>query len=128
MFNKRMFFLAVAVLSTTATGPLALAAISPEEAARLGGSELTPVGAERAGNAAGTIPEWDGGLGPDALPAGWTRGQDRPDFFANDEVQYVIDVKNWESYADKLTEGQVRLIQQYPENFKMKIYPTRRSA
>ena len=39
----------------------ALAKVSDEEAARLG-KELTPVGAERAGNAAGTIPEWTGGI------------------------------------------------------------------
>ena len=27
------------------------------------GTTLTPIGAEKAGNAAGTIPEWTGGLG-----------------------------------------------------------------
>ena len=38
-----------------------MAAISAEEAARLG-ADLTPLGGEKAGNAAGTIPAWDGGL------------------------------------------------------------------
>ncbi len=38
----------------------ALAAVSADEAAKLK-SSLTPVGAEKAGNAAGTIPAWDGG-------------------------------------------------------------------
>lgn len=37
----------------------ASAAVTPEEAARLG-KELTAVGAERAGNADGSIPEWTG--------------------------------------------------------------------
>jgi len=45
---------AASLLVSTAS----LAAISAEEAARLGGPELTPMGAERAGNADGTIPEW----------------------------------------------------------------------
>ena len=36
------------------------AAVTAEEADRLG-RDLTPVGAERAGNAAGTIPAWTGG-------------------------------------------------------------------
>lgn len=36
------------------------AKVSPEEAARLG-QELTPMGAEKAGNAEGTIPAWTGG-------------------------------------------------------------------
>ena len=48
----------------------AAAKVSEEEAARLGG-ELTPVGAERAGNAEGTIPAWTGGI--EAPPPGWTR-------------------------------------------------------
>ena len=39
----------------------------PEEAAKLGTS-LTPLGAEKAGNADGTIPEWAGGLKTDAAP------------------------------------------------------------
>jgi len=35
----------------------AAAKVTPEEAAHLG-KDLTPVGAERAGNKEGTIPEW----------------------------------------------------------------------
>jgi len=37
------------------------AKVSPEEAARLGleGTELTPLGAIRAGNADGSIPAWE---------------------------------------------------------------------
>ncbi len=42
-----------------------MAAVSADEAAKLG-TTLTPFGAEKAGNAAGTIPEWTGGLATDA--------------------------------------------------------------
>ncbi len=47
------------------------AVVTPEEAARLT-TDLTPFGAERAGNDAGTIPEWTGGLKiiPAGLPGG----------------------------------------------------------
>ena len=38
-----------------------MAAVSPDEAAKLG-TTLTPVGAEMAGNADGSIPAWTGGL------------------------------------------------------------------
>jgi len=38
------------------------AGVTELEAARLGGDELAPIGAERAGNAKGTIPAWTGGL------------------------------------------------------------------
>lgn len=44
------------------------AAVSAEQAARLG-ADLTPVGAERAGNADGSIPAWDG-KEPRCRPAG----------------------------------------------------------
>ena len=47
-------------LALTITSP-SLAAISADEAARLG-KELTPLGAEKAGNADGTIPAWDCGI------------------------------------------------------------------
>lgn len=126
MMRKQVIGLAVATALVCGSS-MAMAAISADEAAKLGGPELTPVGAERAGNADGSIPEWTGGLGPDAMPAGWQRGEDRPDFFAEDKVLFTIDASNMGQYADKLTEGQMALMKQYPE-FKMNIYPSRRSA
>ena len=50
MIRKTLFAATLAIVSATA-----LAAVSPEEAARLG-KDLTPVGAEKAGNKEGTIP------------------------------------------------------------------------
>ena len=50
--------------------------VSAEEAAKLK-SELTPLGAERAGNKDGSIPAWDGGVVKP--PAGWKPGQPRTD-------------------------------------------------
>ena len=52
---------------------LAQAAVSGDKASQLGGT-LTPVGAEKAGNAAGTIPAWDGGI--TRAPAGYRAGQE----------------------------------------------------
>ena len=71
--------------ATAIAGALALAASATfaapneEEIARLGGPELTPVGAERAGNAEGTIPGWTGGV--TEPPPGWKPGMKRPDLF-----------------------------------------------
>ena len=47
---------------------------APEELAKLGleGTELTPAGAIRAGNAEGTIPAWK--FEPIQAPAGWQPG------------------------------------------------------
>ena len=66
----------ILLLCVCGFAPIALAQVSAEEAARLG-QDLTPVGAERAGNAEGTIPEWTGGL--TEPPEGWTWEQPRVD-------------------------------------------------
>ena len=52
--------------------PLATAGITTDQIARLG-KDLTPLGAERAGNAEGTIPAWTGGI--TSPPAGYVRGE-----------------------------------------------------
>jgi hypothetical protein len=55
---------AVAALAGLSIVGAANAKLSDKELAQLGvtGTPLTPVGATRAGNAAGTIPEWTGGI------------------------------------------------------------------
>jgi hypothetical protein len=90
------------------------------------GQDLTPVGAERAGNASGTIPEWTGGLGPDAgrqLGDGFAENP-----FAGDRPQFVITAQNYQDYAANLTPGQIALFERYPETFRMPVYETRRSV
>ena len=61
----------------------AQAKVDATQTARLGG-ELTPLGAEKAGNAAGTIPAWDGGV---TAPAGYQPGMHHLDPYASDAVQ-----------------------------------------
>jgi hypothetical protein len=103
----------------------ALAAPTEEKIARLGGPELTPVGAERAGNAEGTIPEWTGGV--TEPPAAWQPGMKRLDLFRNDPILFTIDASNVDQYADKLTPGQIALVKSY-DGYYMNVYPTRRSC
>jgi hypothetical protein len=103
----------------------ALGQTSEADIARLGGPELTPVGAERAGNADGTIPEWTGGV--TKPPAGWKPGMKRVDLFKDDRVLFSIDSDNVAKYADKLSPGQVELIKTY-DGYRMDVYPTRRSC
>jgi hypothetical protein len=113
-------------LGLALTAPLAMAGISPEEAARLGGDELTPVGAERAGNADGSIPAWTGGiLEP---PPGYVPGGRLVDPFAEDKPLYSINAGNHEQYAEFLSPGQIALLKRYPDSFRMDVYPSRRSA
>ncbi len=88
-------------------------------------TELTPVGAERAGNKDGTIPAWTGGYTTPA--SGWHPGQVRPDPFAQEKPLFAITPANLASYADKLPEGQKELFRRHAD-YRMDVYPTHRSA
>jgi len=85
----------------------------------------TPLGAEAAGNAAGTIPAWDGGLRQPI--AGFKSGGHYPDPFKTDKVLFTISAANVEQYRGQLSPGQIALLKKYP-TWKMNVYPTRRSA
>ncbi len=112
-----------AALALALTGPAA-AGLSSDEIARLG-KDLTPLGAERAGNADGTIPEWTGGI--TKPPAGYKLGEHHRDPYAGDKPLFVIDKSNLDKYRDKLSTGHQRMLELYP-TFKLTVYPTRRSA
>lgn len=103
----------------------AVAAVSADEAAKLQ-SELTPFGAERAGNADGSIPAWDGGLTtpiPDDVPGGR-----RSDPFKGEKPLFTINAGNAAQYADKLTDGTKAMLAKYPDSYRVDIYPTHRTA
>ncbi|MBW2688799.1 MAG: DUF1329 domain-containing protein [Deltaproteobacteria bacterium] len=111
------------VLGTCLAGQ-SLAALSADEVARLG-KDLTPLGAEKAGNADGTIPAWEGGI--TTPPAGYKVGDHHPDPYAGDKVLFTITAANMDQYKDKLTVGHLEMLKAY-DTFKMNIYPTHRSA
>ncbi|MES9828381.1 MAG: DUF1329 domain-containing protein [Candidatus Thiodiazotropha sp.] len=124
MFKQSIIYSALVALSL-ATGSVS-AAVTAEEANRLG-NDLTPVGAEKGGNADGTIPAWTGGLtGP--LPGWPSATNDRPNPYADDPIQFTITVANMDQYADKLPEIAKAMLKAKPDQFKMNVYPTRRTA
>jgi Protein of unknown function (DUF1329) len=121
-----------ALIRLTAAGVLfaqaAWGGVSPQEAARLG-ADLTPLGAEKAGNADGSIPAWTGGIKSPAdagFPA-YHPGDHHPDPYAADKPLFTITAANMAQYAAKLTEGHKALFKTYPD-YKMIVYPTHRSA
>jgi len=97
--------------------------LSADQVARLDG-DLTPVGAERAGNADGSIPAWTGGL--PAQPMDEKVGYVDP--YAADPVLFTITAENADQYAEQLTDGHRSLFKMFPETYLMNVYPTRRSA
>lgn len=123
------FATSVAALAMCCAAGTALAAVSAQEAARLG-ADLTPMGAIKAGNAAGTIPAWDGGLSTPAKAGfpDFKNGGHHPDPYAGDKPLYRIDASNMDKYAGELTEGQKAMLRTYKDTYFMNVYPTHRSA
>ena len=103
----------------------ALSKVTGAEAQRLN-DELTPVGAERAGNRSGSIPAWTGGLS--TPPDGWRDGQVEIDPFPEDEALFVITSDNLELYRNKLSDGHIAMLEKYGPDFFMPVYQTRRTA
>ncbi|MBW2368136.1 MAG: DUF1329 domain-containing protein [Deltaproteobacteria bacterium] len=126
MKQKRTVLILSMLISLLMLGAHAtvMAGVSAEKAAKLN-TTLTPFGAERAGNADGTIPAWEEGI--TEVPAGYEPGKRHIDPYANDQVLYTITAANMDKYADKLAEGSKELLKRYPDTFRLDVYQTRRS-
>ncbi|HBC00760.1 MAG TPA: DUF1329 domain-containing protein, partial [Pseudomonas sp.] len=111
------------LLLAACTALPAQAKVDSTQAARLG-QDLTPLGAERGGNPAGTIPPWAGGV---AAPAGYEPGMHHPDPYAADSVLYRVDHTNINEYGGQLSDGMKALLERYPD-YHLRVFPTRRSA
>jgi len=114
----------VAFAALAAFAAPALSEMSAADIAKLG-TTLTPLGGEKAGNAAGTIPAWDGGITKPV--AGYKPGGYYPDPYPTDKPLFTITGANADQYKDKLPVGAVAMLKKYP-TYKMVVYPTRRSA
>lgn len=123
--NNRKTLLQTGVLSLSLLAGSVMAAVSADQAAKLGG-ELTPIGAEKAGNADGSIPAWTGGLAKNAGAVD-SKGF-LADPYASDKPLFTITAQNAEQYKDKLTPGQLAMFKRYPDSYKMPVYPSHRSA
>ncbi|MCY1280147.1 hypothetical protein D9M68_162750 [compost metagenome] len=114
---------AALALSLVASG--VMAAVSPQEADQLG-TTLTPLGAQKEGNADGSIPAWTGGL-PKNAGAMDAKGF-LADPFAGEKPLFVITAATAAQYQDKLSTGQLAMFKRYPDSYRIPVYPTHRSA
>lgn len=119
---KKAFFICAAGLLVSGVG--ASAQVTPQEAQQLK-TTLTPLGAEKAGNAEGSIPAWTGGMC--TVPPGYWHGTRRGDPFANEKPLFSITAQNMDKYADKLTDGTKAMLKRYPNTFRVDVYPTHRT-
>jgi hypothetical protein len=126
--NRRSLLLGTTAAAVGAGFNAAVAQIAAAQTATPDASllttSLTPFGAERAGNADGSIPAWTGGYS--TVPAGYVSGQPRPDPFAADKVSFSITTQNVTQYADKVPQGVIEMMKLYP-TYRVDVYPTRRS-
>ena len=120
--TKTLLQAGVLGLSLLATS--VMAAVSADEAAKLGAS-LTPMGAEKAGNADGSITAWK----PLSTGAGSVDGKGfLSDPYGNEQPKFTITAQNVDQYKDKLSPGQVAMFKRYPDTFKIPVYPTHRGS
>jgi hypothetical protein len=88
------------------------------------GKSLTPIGAEKAANADGTIPAYTGGHPKEGPLSGEFPHDNAID---GDKPLFTITHDNYSKYADKLTEGHKELLKRFSD-YKMNVYPTRRTV
>ena len=125
---KRTFY--GLMLAAAAGAPLlpgvAEAKATAEEIARLG-KDLTCVGAEKAGNKDGTIPEFSGKwLGAPPHVNFKKTGGHPIDPYPDEKPLFTITAANMQQYANRLSDGEKALFQKYPQTFKMPVYPSHR--
>ncbi|MCP4236893.1 MAG: DUF1329 domain-containing protein [Aestuariibacter sp.] len=121
---KKIGFIAAALTVALTAAPVQ-AKVSSADAAKLG-TELTPLGGEKAGNADGSIPAWNGGL--TSAPAGYTEGDFHPDPYAGEAPLFTITGANYKEHAEFLSDGLIKMFETYPDSFKLPVYKTHRSA
>ncbi|MEY8203443.1 MAG: DUF1329 domain-containing protein [Bermanella sp.] len=118
-------FTSVGLLTLSLLASTANAKVTISEAAQLGNT-LTPLGAEMAGNKAGTIPAWTGGLNSGNTAKSPDSG--RPTHaFKNDKPLFAITNANLAQYKDNLSAGQLAMFAKFAD-YKMPVYQTRRSG
>ena len=89
--------------------------------------ELTPVGAERDGNASGSIPPWTGGITRSQWPAAFGPGSRLVDPYPSDRPLYTITAANLGEYRALLSEGHQRLLATRP-GYRIPVYASRRGV
>ena len=115
-----------AALALQSYSALSFGQAPSDQIARLG-KDLTCVGAEKAGNADGSIPEYSGkwlGVPPGVKFEG--TGKHPVDFYPDEKPLFVITAQNMAQYADHLSDGQKALFNKYPQTFQIPVYPSHR--
>ncbi|MCE7763579.1 DUF1329 domain-containing protein [Pseudomonas putida] len=122
--NKTRSLLQAGVLGLSLLATSVMAAVSADEAAKLG-STLTPMGAEKAGNADGSIGPWE----PLSKSAGSVDGKGfLADPYGSEKPLFTITAQNADQYKDKLSPGQLAMFKRYPDTYRIPVFKTHRGS
>lgn len=122
--NNTRSLLQAGVLGLSLLATSVMAAVPAGEAAKLGNT-LTPMGAEKAGNADGSIGPWQ----PLAKTAGSVDGKGfLADPYGTEQPLFTITAQNADQYKDKLSPGQMAMLKRYPDTYKLPVYKTHRGS
>ena len=112
--------LTASALALAMTAGTAYAKVASSDAAKLGKS-LTVIGAEKAGNKAGTIPAYNGGLAADAASDPYTNAMSAEALFS------LIDKTHLDKSTTNLTTCQLALLAKF-DHYKLPIYKQHRNG
>lgn len=122
--NNTRSLLQAGVLGLSLLATSVMAAVPAGEAAKLGNT-LTPMGAEKAGNADGSIGPWQ----PLSKTAGSVDGKGfLADPYGTEQPLFTITAQNADQYKDKLSPGQMAMLKHYPDTYKLPVYKTHRGS
>lgn len=123
----RSCFILIASLIALCSAVRAQAGVSATEVLLLGTS-LTPFGAEKAGNSAGTIPAYTGGLPVTTSPPGFQPGSGRwANPFPDEKPLYTVTGRNMAGYEDILSETSKAMLKRHA-SYRMDVYPSHRGV
>ncbi len=127
MTNSRKIVVLMASIVMSFAGN-SFAKVSQDQANRLG-NDLTPMGAEKAGNAAGTIPAYTGKI---VGAPSWVNykgtGTHYPELYPNEKPLFYISATNVNNYHENLTPGLQAVLQRNAESFKLPVYASHRDT
>lgn len=122
--NNTRSLLQAGVLGLSLLATSVMAAVPAGEAAKLGNT-LTPMGAEKAGNADGSIGPWQ----PLSKTAGSVDGKGfLADPYGTEQPLFTITAQNADQYKNKLSPGQMAMLKRYPDTYKLPVYKTHRGS
>ena len=98
--------------------------------ARNAGPQVQPgptlIGAERAGNASGSLPPWTGGLS-DTSGLRRIDGKRPANPFADEQPEFVINQNNYTQYSGLLSEGHQEMLRRY-NDYEMRVFRSHRTV